>query len=143
MGLNAAWEQQVITLVNQHRAAGATCGGTAYPAVGPLSMDTALRTAARDHSADMGINDYFSHTSQDGTTFSQRITNAGYGGGSPLGENIAAGHSSPAAVVSGWMASSGHCVNIMRAGYGEIGVGYGFVSGSTYGHYWTQDFGGG
>ena len=143
METNVAWEQQVITLVNQHRASGATCGGTAYPPVSPLSMDTALRSAARDHSEDMGLNNYFSHDSQDGTSFAQRIANAGYSGGFPRGENIAAGHSSPSSAVNGWMASTSHCTNIMKAGYGDIGVGYAFVSGSTYGHYWTQDFGGG
>ena len=109
---NAAWEQQVITLVNQHRASGATCGGTAYPPVSPLSMDTALRSAARDHSEDMGLNNYFSHDSQDGTSFAQRIANAGYSGGFPRGENIAAGHSSPSSAVNGWMASTSHCTNI-------------------------------
>ena len=45
--------------------------------------------------------------------------------------------------MNGWMNSTGHCTNIMKAGYADIGVGYAFVSGSSYGHYWTQDFGGG
>ena len=85
-----AFEGEVIALVNQHRAAGASCGGNPYPAVDPLSLDTNLRAAARAHSADMGTNGYFSHTSQDGTTFSQRIWNLGYSGGFPVGENIAA-----------------------------------------------------
>lgn len=143
VGTSPAFEQQVLTLVNNHRASGATCGGTAYPAVSPLSMDSNLRTAARDHSADMAANDYFSHTSLDGRTFSDRIFDAGYTGGSPLGENIAAGQSSPQSVVSSWMGSTGHCQNIMRAGFEDIGVGYAFVGGSTYGHYWTQSFGGG
>ena len=49
----------------------------------------------------------------------------------------------PAAVVSGWMSSPGHCANIMNAGFTDIGVGYAFVAGSPYGSYWTQDFGGG
>ena len=91
----------------------------------------------------MATNDYFSHTSLDGRTFSQRIQDAGYAGGFPQGENIAAGSSTPQAVVNAWMASSGHCSNIMKGGYADIGVGYGFLAGSTYGHYWTQNFGGG
>ena len=140
---SSTFEQQVVTLVNQHRAAGATCGGSWYPAIGPLSSDSSLRDAARAHSADMATNSYFSHTSLDGTSFDQRIWNAGYTGGSPLGENIAAGMSSPQSVVSAWMDSAGHCQNIMKAGFGDIGVGYAHLSGSPYGHYWTQDFGGG
>ncbi len=143
MGTSPAFEQQVLTLVNDHRASGATCGSTAYPAVPPLSMDANLRTAARDHSADMAANDYFSHASLDGRSFSDRISDAGYTGGFPLGENIAAGQSTPQAVVNAWMGSTEHCENIMKAGFADIGIGYGFVGSSTYGHYWTQNFGGG
>ena len=47
------------------------------------------------------------------------------------------------AVVDGWMNSSGHCANIMNGSLHVIGVGYGKRTGSTYTHYWTQDFGGG
>jgi len=139
---NTALENEVLTLVNERRAAGATCGGTAYPPTGALSMNASLRTAARLHSADMAAQDYFSHTSLDGRTFSDRMSDAGYSGAYPWGENIAAGQSTAQAVVDAWMSSSGHCANIMKSGYRVIGVGYGFGGGSTYRHYWTQDFGG-
>jgi len=138
----AAMEDQVLTLVNQRRAAGATCGGTPYPAVGPLTMDANLRAAARGHSQDMATQNFFSHTSLDGRTFDTRIRNAGYSGAFPLGENIAGGQTTAASVVDGWMASTGHCTNIMSGSFRSIGVGYAFGSGSTYRHYWTQDFGG-
>ena len=105
-------------------------------------MNAAVRTAARDHSVDMATLNYFSHTSYDGRTFSQRISNAGYTGAYPWGENIAAGQGSPAAVVNGWMSSPDHCANIMNPGFRAIGVGYAFRPASTYGHYWTQNFGG-
>jgi uncharacterized protein YkwD len=131
-----------LTLVNQRRATGATCGGTAYPSVPALAMNANLRLAAQRHSLDMATNNYFSHTSLDGRSFVDRIRGAGYTGSNPLGENIAAGQSSPAAVVSGWMGSTGHCQNIMNGSYRSIGVGYAFRAGSPYGHYWTQDFGG-
>jgi hypothetical protein len=39
------------------------------------------------------------------------------------------------------MNSSGHRANILSPNFCDIGVGYAFVSGSPYGHYWTQDFG--
>ena len=139
---NSGFEDQVLILVNQQRALGATCGGTAYPATGPLSMNASLRTAARNHSIDMAANNYFSHTSLDGRTFDQRIFNAGYTGSFPLGENIAAGQPTPSSVVSAWMASPGHCTNIMTAGFHAVGIGYAFSTSSTYGHYWTMDFGG-
>jgi uncharacterized protein YkwD len=90
----------------------------------------------------MAANNYFSHVSLDGRTFDQRIRTAGYGGAFPLGENIAAGQTSPASVVSGWMSSPGHCANIMNSAFKALGVGYAHQPGSTYKHYWTQNFGG-
>jgi uncharacterized protein YkwD len=138
---NTSFEDQVLVLVNQQRAAGASCGGTPYPAVGALAMNGSLRTAAQGHSFDMASQDFFSHTSLDGRTFDQRIHNAGYFG-SYLGENIAAGQTTPASVVAAWMASTGHCVNIMTGSYSAVGVGYAFNSSSTYRSYWTMDFGG-
>ena len=138
---NTSFEDQVLILVNQQRAAGASCGGTPYAPVGPLTMNGSLRAAAQEHSFDMAANDYFSHTSLDGRTFDQRIHNAGYFG-SYLGENIAAGQPTPPSVVAAWMASTGHCVNIMTGSFTAVGVGYAFSSNSTYHAYWTMDFGG-
>lgn len=133
-----AFEEEVVTLVNQRRAAGATCGGTVYGAAGPLVMDPALRCAGRKHDADMIANNFFSHTGSGGTTPWQRIASAGYGAYVTAGENIAAGQATPAAVVTGWMNSPGHCTNIMNPAFAEIGVGH--ATGGAYGHYWTQTF---
>ena len=133
----------MINLVNQRRAAGATCGGTAYPPVGPVSLDTNLRAAARGHSEDMAVNAFFSHTGSDGSSATNRIWAAGYSGGYPLGENIAGGQSSPTNVVNAWMASTGHCQNIMNGSFEDLGVGYAYLDSSPYRHYWTQNFGGG
>lgn len=140
---NPSFEQQVLTLVNHERATGATCGGTPYPPAAPLSMDASLRKAARDHSIDMALDNYFSHIGLDGRSFSDRIRDAGYTGSAPLGENIAAGQVSSQSVVDGWMASVTHCENIMQADFQDLGVGYALRSGSRYRHYWSQSFGGG
>jgi len=134
----AAHEEEVLTLVNQRRALGATCGDTIYPPAAPLSMQPALREAARLHSQDMATQDYFSHTSLDGRSPWTRCADAGY----PCsGENIAAGHATPAHVVAGWTASPGHCANMMKSTFTLIGVGYAYDGTSTYRHYWTQNFG--
>jgi uncharacterized protein YkwD len=140
---NTAWadfENQVLTLVNQKRAAGTSCGGVSKPPVPALTLDTRLRCAARKHSKDMGDNSFFSHTGSNGSTPWQRITSAGYTYRA-AGENIAAGYSTPSAVVTSWMNSTGHCNNIMSASFKHLGVGYSLRSGSPYSHYWTQDFG--
>jgi uncharacterized protein YkwD len=136
----AAFEDQVLTLVNQRRAAGATCGGVAKPPVAPLTVDARLRCAARVHSRDMGTNNFMSHTGSNGSTPWQRITSAGYTY-TRAAENVAAGYGTPSAVVAGWMSSTGHCNNIMDARLLHLGVGYFYAPNSTYKHYWTQDFG--
>ena len=129
----------VLDLTNKARSAARTCGGTdVLPAVPALTSNDLLAGTAQAHSADMAAKNYFSHTSQDGTSFSARITQSGYAWSS-IGENIAAGYATPAAVVAGWLASPGHCKNIMSASFSELGVGY--ATGGSYGTYWTQDFG--
>jgi uncharacterized protein YkwD len=124
-------EQEVLELVNLERE---------IENLNPLIWDDALGTAARSHSTDMAQLNYFSHTSLDGRTFNQRITAASYPYNT-CGENIAAGYSSPQAVMNGWMNSPGHRANILNSAFCDLGVGYAFGSASTYGHYWTQDFG--
>ncbi len=54
-------------------------------------------------------------------------------------ENIAAGYSTPAAVMTGWMNSAGHKADILDCANQALGVGIGH--GGRYGTYWTQDFG--
>ena len=136
-----AWELEVITLVNNARSTPTNCGTEGnFPAAPPVTLNGALTCSARSHSKDMGDNDFFSHTNLAGQGPGVRIDMAGYDP-STWGENIAAGQGSPAAVVNGWLDSDGHCANIMNASFTELGVGYYFAGGSTYGHYWTQNFG--
>jgi uncharacterized protein YkwD len=130
-GAPSSVENEVAELVNLERE---------IENLHPLIWDNALGSAARDHSTDMAQQNYFSHTSLDGRVFNQRITAAGYPY-STCGENIAAGYSSPQAVMNGWMNSSGHRANILNSAFCDLGVGYAFGSASAYGHYWTQDFG--
>ena len=54
-----------------------------------------FKSAAYLHSEDMAVNNYFSHTSPNGTTFVQRIEAAGYTNWMALGENIAEAYGSP------------------------------------------------
>jgi uncharacterized protein YkwD len=136
----ASFEAEVITLINQKRAAGATCGATYYGPAPALTKHDNLRCSARVHSKDMGTNNFFSHTGSNGSTFSQRMTSAGYAW-TAAAENIGAGYTTPTAAVNGWMASEGHCKNIMSKTYVHVGVGYQYSSTATYKHYWTQNFG--
>lgn len=138
-----AWAQlelDVLEIVNQVRAQGADCKSKGvFAATGPLTMDPALRCAARKHSADMAARDFFNHTNPDNESPWDRMAKAGYGGYSNAGENIAAGSPDAQGTMNQWMGSDGHCANIMSPSFQHIGVGY--STGGQYGHLWTQVFG--
>jgi len=135
-----AFEEEVLVLVNQHRAAGADCGSEgSFGSALPLDFDPRLRGAARLHSLDMYERQFFAHTNPDGVDPFERMTAAGYNWNA-AGENIAGGYVSPADVVDGWMNSDGHCSNIMSPSFTEIGIGY-HPGGGDYRRMWTQVFG--
>lgn len=135
-----AMEHEVLARVNEIRLAGATCADDVYPPVAEVDWNEELANAARGHSQDMGDQGYFAHDSLDGRSPWERMRDASFFG-SPVAENIAAGSSTAAAVVNSWMNSPGHCRNIMSSRATVLGVGYAYVAGSPWGHYWTQAFG--
>jgi len=134
----ANFQADALARVNAFRAQARTCGSTTYPAVPALVWNDKLTQAAYGHSLDMATKNYFSHTSQDGRTFDQRVTAAGYTWSS-VAENIAAGQSTMAAVMTGWQNSAGHCANIMSGTVTQIGLSCVKRSGTTYGTYWTME----
>ena len=89
----------------------------------PLKLQPQLMKAAQLHAEDMANRGYFSHVTPEGVAFDVRCKGAGYGG-SPRGENIAAGFDTPDLVVKGWMNSSGHRENILTQDITEIGLGF-------------------
>ncbi|MEZ4416465.1 MAG: CAP domain-containing protein [Gemmatimonadota bacterium] len=123
--------QQVLDLVNQHRS------DAGLP---ELIVDARIVDAARRHSRDMAEHDTFSHTGTDGSTPSVRVRESGYDW-NYVAENIAAGQTSPAGVVAAWMDSPPHRANILSTRAAHAGIGYVQASSTTYGHYWTLDFG--
>ncbi|MSY83983.1 MAG: CAP domain-containing protein [Actinobacteria bacterium] len=131
----------MLSLVNEVRAQGRTCGDTYYPPTGPLAHDARLAAAAQGHARDMATQDYFAHDSLDGRSAADRMTAAGYTGWRTVGENIAAGYSSAEAVMEGWLRSPGHCRNIMNPAFEDLGVGRASDEDSRYGTYWVQNFG--
>jgi uncharacterized protein YkwD len=140
---DAAWvafEDEVLERVNDYRSMGFNCDSEGqFDATGPLTTQPNLRCAARLHSQDMAMRDYFAHDNPDGDGPSERMDAAGYMGGT-WGENIAMGQRTPQQVVDGWMESDGHCSNIMREQFTQIGVGF-FQGSDRSAFYWTQNFG--
>ncbi len=132
----------VLARINQVRATGANCGADGvFPAAVPVIWNDKLTSAAEGHSQDMAAKNFFSHTSADGRTLADRVNATGYSWSS-LGENIAAGYVGIDAVMDGWIASPGHCANLMNAGFAEVGVVCVPGTGTdTYSTYWTMDLG--
>ena len=136
------FETDAITRINAHRAAGASCGAQgSFAAAPPLAWNAQLTQASLVHSDDMVALNFFSHTGSSGSNTGQRATASGYSW-MTVGENIAAGQPDMASVVAAWMASPGHCANIMNSRFRDIGLVC--VSGSannTYRTYWTMTLG--
>lgn len=127
--------------LNAARAVARHCGTTRMPAVAPLRWNTALEQAAIGHSKWMQANDTFSHDGAGGSSVGTRATAAGYAWRS-VGENIAAGQADVASVIATWLASPGHCANIMHADFVDVALALEpGTSSNTYRSWWTLDFG--
>ena len=124
---------KILPLINKVRQTGCNCGITSMPPVAPVVWNDKLAKAGYDHSVEMKVNSYFSHTGLNSSNPGQRITAAGYLW-KTYGENIAKGYTTEQSVVNGWLSSEGHCKNIMNANFKEMGVG-------REENYWTQVFG--
>jgi uncharacterized protein YkwD len=131
--------QRVLDLVNQARSQGRRCGAEQFPSAAPLAWAPPLEAAAQSHAADMARREYFAHRGKDGREPRDRVRDAGYAS-RLTGENIAFGAESAEEVVAGWLASPGHCANIMDPRFRHTGIG--FATARTAGHiYWAQTFG--
>ncbi len=122
-----SFEAQVIALVNKERAS---------RNLGMVTSEPTLTRAAQIRAEE--IIQLFSHTRPNQSSCFTVLTELGINY-NRAGENIAAGYSSPEAVMNGWMNSEGHRANILNPGFNKLGVGYA-QAGSGYGHYWTQMF---
>jgi uncharacterized protein YkwD len=123
----SAMRAAVVCLINQQRTS------RGLPA---LNADSQLDRSAQDWTDELVSHHEFTH----GADFAERISATGFRW-SQAGENIAGGFLTPAAVVAGWMGSTGHCENILSPAFREVGTGVSaratIVSPGT----WTQDFG--
>lgn len=103
-----------------------------------LQESRLLDRSAQGWSDKMVAIDQFTH----GLDFAARLAAVGFDW-SFAGENIATGFGTPADVVRAWMASSGHCRNILDPHFSRVGTGINrhaiAVLGTGPGT-WTQDF---
>ena len=106
----------------------------------PLRRSVALEQAAQNYSEILVTSGCFDHTCGPVPDFADRDGQAGYTHWTAIGENIAAGYSTPEAVVEGWMASPGHRANILSPRFTEVGIGL-TSSDGRHETYWTEEFG--
>ena len=126
----AQLQRAVVCLINAQRSA------RGLPA---LRENSRLNRSAQGWTNVMVTHRDFTH----GADFASRITAVGFHWSS-VGENIATGFQTPTRVVAAWMASTGHCQNILNPSYRYVGTGVrsSAIGGfSTQGGTWTQDFG--
>ena len=123
---NIAYYNEILDLVNSIRA---------EAGVSPLTLDTTLCQAATVRAIEMDNTGVFSHTRPDGTDCWSvfKLYGITY---RTCGENIAMGQRTPAQVVESWRNSPGHYANMVKAGFGKLGVG---MSNSNR-IYWVQMF---
>jgi uncharacterized protein YkwD len=153
-----ALKQAYLDAVNEARSEGRECGEYGYmPAADPVTWNKKLYDAAYEHSKDMAESNIFSHTGSgtandktaqsehpgEGSGVGERIEHNGYTNWKRYGENIAAGTGMDdvSEAMEGWLKSPGHCKNIMKKEFKEVGIAVYYEENSHYRYYWTQDFG--
>ena len=127
---DAAFEQDIVDLVNQERAA---------RGLPPLKHSEDLSLATRYHARDMSEDEYFDHNTHDRINgeltlrcaWSQRIRSYVPDAGT-IGENIVVGYQDAEDAMNAWMNSEGHRNNIL-GDYRELGIGF-------YASYSVQNF---
>ena len=128
---------RVLQLVNEVRARGARCGERSFGSAPPVTLSGTLAEVALGHAADMAKHNYFEHEDLGGHSPADRVRAVGYRE-TLVGENIAYGPKSADEVVQGWLASPGHCENIMDSRFAEMGIAYAPGQSSKRGLYWVQ-----
>ena len=103
----------------------------------PVSLNTALTTAAQRHSQDMAKTGNISHTGSDGSTPEQRMRAAGYLGGTGE-EAIYGGRATVDDAWYFWTNDRGHANILLRPEYTVVGIA---VANAGDLSYYAMDFG--
>jgi len=121
---------QVLQLINLERAA------LELP---PVAVDPALEQMAADYACRMVGEGFFAHRDPEtGSGPGERAVAANYAGYT-VGENLAAGHRTAAAVMKVWMESPAHRRIILDRNWKEVGIAV--RTGGEYSIYWVLEFG--
>jgi uncharacterized protein YkwD len=118
---------QIMAAINTVRAANGAP---------PWSYNSLLEAAARSQARLCAAKNTLSHDL--GVTLRQRVTAAGYIGA--VGENLAGGHRTLDAAITGWMNSAGHRNTLLSQKFTEFGLATATASGGK--RYWAMIAGG-
>lgn len=135
---STAIRQQMLDLVNAARNQARTCGARTYSAAPPLSLSNELSQAALEHAVGMARTGLFDHVDATGATPADRVRRTSYRA-RIVGENIAAGMGTAAEALEGWLASPGHCENLMEPRFTHLGTAFATNLNSDPAVYWTLD----
>ncbi|MFC1591472.1 CAP domain-containing protein [Thermodesulfobacteriota bacterium] len=135
-----AEEQDIADLAGRHPGQGRST----------MTCNAILAQVARKRAQDMGERDYFSHTNPDGYGPNYLVTQAGYvlpdfystARDANNIESIASGYEQADDAWDAWLGSPLHRQHVLGeasfyADQIEYGIGYAYVPGSTYKHYWV------
>lgn len=125
-------EKEAFLLINRQRKAAG---------VRLLKWNPRIASLAREHSNEMALHRYFSHTGLDGRLVDKRAIDKGLDRWRAIGENIAymRGYDDPAAfAVERWMLSPTHRDNLLDRRWKESAIGLAISNDGTY--YFTQVF---
>ena len=127
---SSAYVNELANLINNAR----TQNG--LPA---LTINAQLMSAAQAHSIDQACHNLLSHTGSDGSSVYERVAAAGYA--ASYSSEIIYGSGYPQTAFDWWMSDQIHRNEILNSRVTEMGIGYAYNAGSSYGSYFTVDFG--
>ena len=123
----------MLNTVNAIRITGCQYGSQKMPSVSPLKWNAKLEMAALRQVKYIAAKGILSHVGSYGSEVSSRVDEVGYNW-TCVGENIASGYISVSSVVTCWIESTPHCMNMMNGSFTEMGA-------ANKGAFWVQVFG--
>jgi len=127
VNVNGSFVTEFLSLLNAQRT------GRGLSA---LSFNATLAGGATKYAGYMGTDGFFGHYAPDGSSPDARVVATGYAG-AYNGEALAAGQWTPQAALNALLASAPHATILLDPRSVDVGIGYAFVDGSRYRHYWV------
>lgn len=141
----------LLVLINDFRSQPRYCKPSTLPAAPALQYDPDLTAAAQAIANDMMARHWFDHWSPEGWRARDWVAKTNYKGSLTLiGENLARGGTRETSVYNMWVASPGHCANLMWSEANRIGLAVAYgpdpalwtpVDGAPNTYVWVMLFG--